>query len=139
MLNGAEDFSKITMRSGRTALIERMQAVLGGGEIRIKPLPPEEALVEEIRARHGEKLLHAELRAQRLILVLDAEPSLLEAEQTRLASSIQQVEILDRAAWQMLQRLAASGLIGFTETRTRIFQQGDANGSDNASGQDMAA
>lgn len=140
VLDGAEDFSKIVMPSGRAALIERMQEVLGGGkQVRIKSLPPEEALVEEIKARHGEKLVHAEFRAQRLILVLDAEPSLIEAERKRLVSSTPQVEILDRAAWQMLQRLTATGLVGFTETRTRILQQGDANGADSTSGQDMAA
>lgn len=136
VLDGAEDFSKIAMPSGRAALIERMQAMLGGGEVRIKSLPPEEALVEEIKVRHGEKLVHAELRGERLILVLDAEPSLLDAERTRLVSSTPQVEILDRAAWQMLQRLTATGLIGFTGTRTRILQQEDG---DEASRQEMAA
>lgn len=140
VLDGAEDFSKITMPSGRAALIERMQAVLGGGEqIRIKSLSPEEALVEEIKARQGEKLVHAEMRAQRLILVLDAEPSLIDAERTRLASSTPQVEIIDRAAWQMLQRLTTSGLIGFTETRARILQHNSASGTDGAGEQDMAA
>lgn len=139
VLDGTEDFSKIAMPSGRTALIERMQEALGGGEIRIRSLPPEEALVEEMKTRHGEKLVHAELRAQRLILVLEAEPSLIDAELARLASSTPQVEILDRTAWQMLQRLAATGLIGFTETRTRILQQGDASGADTTGGQDMAA
>ena len=74
------------MPSGRAALIERMQAMLSGGEaIRIKTLPPEEALVEDIKARHGARLLHAELRAQRLLLVLEAEPAIVAAEQTRLA------------------------------------------------------
>jgi hypothetical protein len=140
VLDGAEDFSKITMPSGRAALIERMQAMLDGSkQIRIKALPPEEALVEEIKTRHGARLLHAELRAQRLILVLDAEPSLITAEQARLAHSTLQTEIIDRAAWQTLQRLAAAGLIGFTETRARILHQRDANGSDTAAGQDMAA
>ena len=84
VLDGAADFSKIGMPSGRAAMIERMQAMLGGGEpIRIKTLPPEEALVEDLKARHGGRLLHAELRAQRLLLVLDAEPPLIAAERAR--------------------------------------------------------
>ena len=87
VLDGAEDFSKIAMPSGRAAMIERMQAMLGGGEpIRIKTLPPEEALVEDMKARHGARLLHAELRAQRLLLVLDAELPLIAAE--RIASRL---------------------------------------------------
>ena len=88
VLDGVEDYSKIAIPSGRTALIERMQAALDGRKpIQIKPLPPEEALVEDIRARHGLQLLHAELRAERLVVVLDAEPPLIVAEQTRLAAS----------------------------------------------------
>ncbi len=48
VLDGAADFSQIAMPSGRAAMIERMQAMLGGAEpIRIKTLPPEEALVED--------------------------------------------------------------------------------------------
>ena len=88
VLDGAADFSKIAMPSGRAAMIERMQAMLDGSKpVRIKTLSPEEALIEDIRARHGARLLHAELRAQRLVLVLDAEPSLIAAERARLASS----------------------------------------------------
>ena len=108
----------------------------GGGEpIRIKTLPPEEALVEDLKARHGGRLLHAERRAQRLLLVLDAEPPLIAAERARLASSAPVAEILDRAAWQTLQRLAEAGLIGFTETRARILHESEAKGG---VGQDMA-
>ena len=140
VLDGVEDYSKIAIPSGRTALIERMQAALDGRKpIQIKPLPPEEALVEDIRARHGLQLLHAELRAERLVVVLDAEPSLIVAEQTRLAASKLQTEILDRAAWQTLQRLAAAGLIGFTETRVRILHRSEASGADSVPGQGMAA
>jgi superfamily II DNA or RNA helicase len=140
VLDGAEDFSEIAMPSGRTALIERMQAMLDGSKpIRIKTLPPEEALIEEIKARHGARLLHAELRAQRLIMVLDVEPLLIATEQARLASSTLQTEILDRAAWRMLQRLTATGLIGFAETRARILHQSEANRADDGGGQEMAA
>jgi len=139
VLDGAEDYSKIAMPSGRAAMIERMQAMLGGGEpIRIKTLPPEEALVEDVKARHGARLLHAELRAQRLLLVLDAEMPLIAAERIRLASSTPASEILDRAAWEALQRLADVGLIGFTETRARILHQSAANGANGGAGQDKA-
>ena len=136
VIDGAGDFSKIAMPSGRAAMIERMQAMLSGGElIRIKTLPPEEALVEDMKARHGARLLHAELRAQRLLLVLEAEPAIVAAEQTRLASSTPRTEILDRAAWRTLQRLAEAGLIGFTETRARLLHESEANVLDGADGQ----
>jgi hypothetical protein len=137
VLDGAEDFAKISMPSGRTALIERMQAVLNGIKpVQIKSLPPEEALVEDMRTRHGARLLHAELRAGRLVLVLDVEPSLIAAERARLASLTLQTEVLDSAAWQMLQRLTAAGLIGFTEARVRILHRSEAN---RAAGNEMAA
>jgi hypothetical protein len=140
VLDGAEDFSKITMPSGRAALVERMQAMLGGSKpVRIKTLPPEDALVEDIKTRHGARLLHAELRAQNLILVLDAEPSLIAAEQTRLASSTPRTDILDRATWQTLRRLTAAGLIGFTQTRARILYQSEADGAGSLGGQGRAA
>ena len=140
VLDGAEDFSKITMPSGRGALIERMQALLDGTRpVRIKTLPPEEALVEEVKTRHGARLLHAELRSQHLILVLDGEASLIAAEKERVASSTPQTEIVDRAGWQTLQRLSAAGLIGFAEARVRILYQGAANSADSVSRQEMAA
>ena len=94
-----------------------MQAMFGKGEpIRIKTLPPEDALVEDMKTRHGAGLVHAELRAERLLLVLDAD-SARSAERTRLAASTPRTEILDRAAWETLRRLAEAGVIGFTETR----------------------
>ena len=119
-------------------MIERMQAMMDGGKaIRIKTLPPEEALVEDIKARHGARLLHAEFRAQRLILVLDAEPSLVAAEQMRVSAMTPRTEILDGDAWRALQRLAAAGLIGFTEASARILHQSDPIAA--AEGQGIAA
>ena len=117
----------LAMPSGRAAMLERMQAMLGGGEpIRIKSLPPEEALVRDVKTRQGSRLVHAEIRAGRVILVLDAEPALVAAEQARLAGSAPPAEILDRGAWETLQRFAAAGLIGFTEPRARVLHEAEA-------------
>jgi hypothetical protein len=129
VLDGTGDFSKITLPSGRAALVERMQAMLGGGApIRISTLSPEEALVEEIKTRHGARLLHAELRAERLVVVLDAEAALIATEQARLASSAPKTQILDRSAWETLQRLIEAGLVGFTETRAHILHEKEGLG-----------
>jgi SNF2-related domain/Helicase conserved C-terminal domain len=126
VLDGTGDLSEITMPSGRAALIERMQAMLGGSApIRIKTLPPEEALVEGIKTRHGARLVHAELRAERLFAILDAEADIIAAEQTRLASSTPKTQILDRSALETLQRLVEAGLVGFTETRAHILHERD--------------
>ncbi|MBO0712115.1 MAG: DEAD/DEAH box helicase [Acetobacteraceae bacterium] len=140
VLDGTDDFSKIVMPSGRGQLIERMQAILDAGRsLRIRTVPPEEALVEDVKARHGVRLLHAELRAQRLLLVLDAEPALIAAEQTRLTGSTPQTEILDPAAWETLQRLTRAGLVAFTEIRERILYQRGASDDGDDSGRQMAA
>jgi hypothetical protein len=131
VLDGADDFSKIDMPSGRGALIERMQALLGAAEpVQIRTLPPEEALVEQVKARHGSRLARAELRAERLILVLDAEADVIAAERARLAIARPKAEILDLSAWRTLQRLAQAGLIGFTETRLRILHDEGASGAE---------
>ena len=140
VLDGDGDFSKMAMPSGRAAFLERMQAALGGSKpLPIKVLPPEEALVEDIKARHGARLLHAEFRAERLILVLDAEPSLIAAERARLASSTPTTEVLDGSTWQTLQRLTAAGLVGFTETRARTLHQSNSSGADHVGQQSVAA
>ncbi len=98
--------------------------------VEIRTLPPEEALVEAVKARHGARLRYAELRAERLILVLDAEDDVITAERARLASATPRAEVLDRSAWRTLQRLAEAGLIGFTETRLRILHHEDARGGE---------
>ena len=135
VLDGTADFAAIALPSGRAATIECMQAMLGKGEpIRIKTLPPEDALVEDMKTRHGAGLVHAELRAERLLLVLDADSA--PSERTRLAASTPRTEILDRAAWETLRRLAEAGVIGFTETRARILHAADANGRNGADGED---
>jgi superfamily II DNA/RNA helicase len=126
VLDGTEDFSAIKMPSGRAALIERMQAMLGQTKAAsIKVLAPEEALIEDMRTRHGARLYRAEIRADRLLVVLDGETSLITAEQTRLAAenlaACPPVEIVDRAAWATLERLAQAGILQFANTPTRIL------------------
>lgn len=132
VLDGTGDFSAIKMPSGRAALIERMQAVLGQTKTApIKVMLPEEALVEDMRARHGAGLVHAEVRADRLLLVLDGDGSMISAEQARLAAEslagIATVEMIDRTAWEMLQRLMQTGIISFTSTPARILHRAGAD------------
>jgi superfamily II DNA or RNA helicase len=133
------NFASLAMPSGRAAMIERALAMLGGkGPVLAKALPPEEAMVEAMKARHGARLVHAELRAERLILVLDGDAKLLMAEQARLAASTPRPEILDPGAWAMLRRLAEIGLIGFTDARARILHDNEPPGADRASGREAA-
>jgi superfamily II DNA or RNA helicase len=126
VLDGTGDFSAIAMPSGRAALIERMQAMLGQAKAaQIKVLSPEEALVEDLCTRHGARLVYAEVRAGRLLIVLDADASLIASEQGRLAAANQadtpSVEMVDRAAWEMLQRFTQVGIVQFTDAAARIL------------------
>jgi hypothetical protein len=53
VLDGAEDFSQITMPSGRAALIERMQAMLGGREqVRTRGLYDPAAVARSLASTH---------------------------------------------------------------------------------------
>src|SRR6516164_1922798 len=95
----------------RPALIERMQAMLGQGKAApIKVLSPEEALIEDMRSRRGTRLVQAEVRADRLLMVLDGDAPLISAERARLAAEpaggIPPVEMIDRATWETLRRFA---------------------------------
>ncbi len=128
VLDGIGDFSAIKMPSGRAALIERMQAMLGRAKAApIKVLSPEEALVEDMRIRHGARLVHAEMRADRLLIVLDGDASLIAAEQARLtapgAAGIPPAEMIDRGAWETLQRFAQAGILRFADTPARILHR----------------
>jgi hypothetical protein len=60
--------------------------------------------------------------------VLDAEAALIATEQARLASSAPKTQILDRSAWETLQRLIEAGLVGFTETRAHILHEKESRG-----------
>jgi hypothetical protein len=76
------------MPSGRAALIERMQAMLGQArDAPIKGQSPAEAVIEDLRARHGDRFVHAEIRADRLLVVLDGDASLIASEQARLSAA----------------------------------------------------
>jgi len=121
VLDGTDDFSAVKMPSGRAALIERMEAMLGVKATPVKVLSPEEATVEEMRTRHGARLHHAEARAGRLLLILDADAEGIAAEGARFSAGEPAVEILDPATWKTLQRLAASGLVNFAAPPGRVL------------------
>src|SRR5581483_2199491 len=95
--------------------------MLGVKPAPVKVLSPEESLVEEMRARHGERLHHAESRAGRLLIILDADAEGIAAEGARLSTGEAAVEILDPATWNTLQRLAASGLMSFAAPPGRVL------------------
>jgi superfamily II DNA or RNA helicase len=124
VLDGAGDFSAIKMPSGRAALIERMQAMLGPAPP-IRMLSPEEALVEDIKARLGDSLVLAEMRADRMVAVIDGDEASIAAERLRLAAraGAVSVELIGRNAWEAMQRLVETGVLQFVGGAARLLHR----------------
>ena len=128
LLDGHGDLGALKMPSGRGAIIDRMRAMLDGVEaLGPRIVPPEEVAVQDLKRRHGERVLRVEARSGpggqlRLLAVLDLEPDALalETERLRIEGGVQ-VEILDRASWLALRRLMAGGVVGFTGGASRVL------------------
>jgi hypothetical protein len=91
----------------------------------IKVLSPEEMLVEEMRTRHGARLIRAEPRADCLLMVLDVDTATVAAENARLVRerppNCPSVELVERAAWDTLQRLTHAGILQLMIAPARIL------------------
>jgi hypothetical protein len=120
VIDGAGDLAKLQMPSGRAAFIERMKAIMTP---RPAPriIPPEETATADLLARHGGKALLVEARrgadgTPKLFAVLDLDSVALAAEAARLATEAVAlpIEVIDRATWLVMRRLAATGLLHFT-------------------------
>lgn len=133
VLDGAGDLDALKMPSGRAAMIERMQAMMAAAEtVAPRILSLEEALVEELVHRWGERALLVEARAgaggvARLLAVLDVDAATLVTERERLAARdgavVLPVEVIDAATWSAMRRLAASGLVHFTDGLGRVLHR----------------
>lgn len=138
VLDGEGDLAALKMPSGRAAMLERMQAMMEAADkVKVRIVTPEEALVGDLKRRHGERLLLAEMRGSRLLAVLDADGATLQAERDRLASrenaAVLPVELLDRESWLAMRRLAAAGLMQFTEGRKQDLYRADGFAEPSAS------
>ncbi len=140
VLDGEGDLAALKMPSGRAAMIERMQAMMGVADgPKLSILTPEEALVDDLKRRHGERLLLVEARGAGLLAVLDADAPTLAAERARLvprgdavrnAAAALPVEVLDRATWQAMQRLATAGLVQLVEGARVLHRALESAGPD---------
>ena len=130
VLDGQGDLAALKMPSGRAAMIERMQALMQTTSVP-RIVSAEEALAEELRHRHGERALLIEARAgvdgrMRLLAVLDVEGDTLAAEAKRhetRGDAAPAVEVIDKATWLTMRRLAAGGMITMAESQARVLHQ----------------
>jgi len=133
VLDGRGDLAKLKMPSGKAAFIERMQAMMQAAETSApRILSPEEALAEDLRRRHGERALSIEARTgtdgvPRLLAVLDLDAEALAAETQRLLAradgAAPAIEVIDRATWLTMRRLAASGLVQLADGPMRVLHR----------------
>ncbi|MBA3812010.1 MAG: DEAD/DEAH box helicase [Caulobacteraceae bacterium] len=121
LLDGRGDIGALKMPSGRGALIDRMRSMLDAADaLGPRILSPEEGAAEDLRARHRERALRIEVRAgpggaARMLAVLDLDAEALENEVERLNgredASALPIEVIGRATWLTLTRLARSGMV----------------------------
>ncbi len=132
VLDGRGDLATLKMPSGRAAFIERMQAMMQAADaVPLRILSAEESIAEDLRRRHGERALLIEATTGadgrlRLLAVLDLERGALAEEAERFATRSEgtpAVEVIDRATWLAVRRLAASGMIGLPEGASRVLHR----------------
>jgi SNF2-related domain/Helicase conserved C-terminal domain len=150
VLDGSGDLATLKMPSGRAAFIERMQAMMAArpaARPAARVIQPEEALVADLVARHGDKALLVEAcrgadGRPRILAVLELDKSALAGEAARL-SSIETfaIEVIDRATWIAMRRLESTGLLQFTHESRLLHRSATLNveGAESASSEQRAA
>ncbi len=142
VLDGRGDLDKLTMPSGRGAMIERMKAAMQAAEA-ARIVPADEAIAEDLQRRHGERALLVEARqrgdgAVHMLAVLDLERDALAAEAERLAAMVEDgapaVEVIDRATWACVERLQAIGMLQRVEGPARVLHRAGALAEAEAAG-----
>ena len=139
VLDGQGDLSALKMPSGRAAMIERMQALMSADEkyradAFPKAAPPEAVIAADLRQRHGERALLIEARQgadgrMRMLAVLDIDRGRLASETKRAVATgdgAPVIDVIDRATWDLLQRLQTSGLVQFTGGAPQVLHQSAA-------------
>ncbi|HEY2135612.1 MAG TPA: DEAD/DEAH box helicase [Xanthobacteraceae bacterium] len=139
VLDGLGDIDALKLPSGRAAMIERMQAMM-----QERPAPrivtADEAIAEELRNRHGERVLLIEARRRHdgrlsVMAVLDLDPEPLAAEIKRLSERTDgagpAVQVVDRATWLAMRRLEATGMLKLAEGSIRVlYRAAEFDGAD---------
>jgi SNF2-related domain/Helicase conserved C-terminal domain len=133
VVDGSGGLDSMPLPSGRAALVERLEAILGrpaaGLPAAVAPADPAEPLRDRLLELRGERLLHLEIRTApdgrtALLVVLDRPTDVDRRELETLArehlgplggeGSPPAVEILDRAVFAAIERLGAAGFLDRT-------------------------
>lgn len=126
VLDGRGELGAIKMPSGRAAFLDRLAAMMQPPEPAAEPEPPPDpvrVLGDGLVERLGETALLVERHrradgVETVLTVLDGSPATVAAERKRIVEDAVPagvaVETIDRQTWELLQRLAAAGVIQFT-------------------------
>jgi len=131
LLDGLGEVGALKMPSGKGSLIDRMRMMLESADtLGPRVVSPEDAATAALRARHGDLVLRVEVQAEpggatRLLAVLDLESDALSAEAERLArrpdGAALPIEVVDRATWLTIRRLAATGMVNLGSGARRVL------------------
>jgi superfamily II DNA or RNA helicase len=144
VLDGRGDLDGLKMPSGRAAAVERMAALIAAPATAAPVIDPAQRFLAELADRADGPVLAVEQRrrddgSSAVIAVLDE--SAADADRQRLAEAAEQaglgpVEFVAAAAWETIQRLAASGMIRLAEPDKVLYRSprwgGDAEAGERA-------
>ena len=134
VLDGLGDLTALQMPSGRAALVERLDAMIGGEEVEGPVLERAgfcaERLRDDLLARYGDDLVLLETRrdqagTETVIAVVDVAPAAAANEALHLSrvhagmGEHPKFEVLDRSGYAMLQRLVEAGIVRFADDEVR--------------------
>jgi hypothetical protein len=142
VVDGLGDLSALQMPSGRAALVERLDAMIGGDDVEGPILERAEFCAERLRddllARYGEDLVLLETRrdaagTETVLAVIDGAPDSAANEAAHLSrvhgamgangSDGPRFEVLDRSGYTMLQRLIETGIVNFAAAEVRRLHE----------------
>jgi len=117
VVDGAGKITDMKISAGRGSFMERLDDLLGESEPK---RPPLEKFTESITTKHPDRVKYLEQRGNTLLAVVDDldQPLASEMEQhlkEQFNDTPPQLEMLDQATFETLQRLAEAGIIQFTQ------------------------
>ncbi len=119
VVDGSGNVNEMTISAGRGSFMERLDELLGEPS---RQKPPLEQLTDSIFSDHSDTLEHIEQRGDTLLVVTErTDEALADDIKQRICEhypeteSPPQLELLDTATFETLQRLAKAGIIQFTQ------------------------
>jgi superfamily II DNA or RNA helicase len=145
VIDGRGDLSEMPLPSGRKALVERLETLTGLTGAPSEPVQaadPWEPLGAELRTALGDHLVRLEIHAGRdgreVLLLITEDAAEDAAERPTIEEILSRhfdgtasppvLELLERSAYEALERLVESGVLSFPAEGRRLFHSAPAPG-----------